>query len=1086
MNLLLILFSLVLLNITNGQSITGTSPSFIRGGNTQLPYFDILGNFQAGTTVTIVANDKTFAVAVADPDAIYSVQLPIFDPPVYSVFLRLAGESQGYILACAYLDNNGFTQDNDMGYITGKGFKYLPGATAYIKDNVVASYHPITVHNDTTLSFKVVPKMGSTLSLYDSWGIVVIVTLAQTVNYNPIIMDIKYYESSFAIYSSVILVSITFNGYQCSITGEVIDEDVYNIACIPAVEILGLEEEFTVVAKDVSGRTTTIVRSFPSKISNTSTDVNGNSILHGSFAPLPTGFKIVGIYSTPLTSISNTSDTIAFNTPDDISCGYVYILANGERITNQVLYCPTPQIVTYNVSNNVFYAVGKYMTGNNFDTFNLQIESSDHPSTCTFKSMVDYTYEIICALNPNFRSAVFVGAFQISGQNIRLNLNNNPTINSISPIIYQKPGIVTIFGRFLKPYYQSGSTEVKIAGSSCSNIVINSDSEIQCLYQSDVPMTNLFEPLEVFYKVEYYFSYSSKLLTYSCPTASSVACTGNGQCELNSICVCTLPWYGDNCSSIDATISSITSTKYGVASQVTITGTNFLPPNIFVTIGGSECESPVAVNTTMISCFFRSNVAADPDTKLQVVVNIGIGNSFKATIFSYLTCVRGRNNNKVCSGHGSCSSDLVCNCEKGWEQSDCSIINPSLTSITSTKYKAPGQVTILGNNFSNYNLMVKIGGSVCTNAIASSDAKSITCLYQSDVATNGENDLLSVYVSIDIYTVAKDLFLYTKPGLTCPNNNNQECSGHGTCNQQQLCICEKGWTNSDCSIKDIGVVIDDPIVNENDTSTTIITPSGTKFDIGLIMVNELNTNNDIIHSFNLNKTNWTQNNDKSLYTATLTNNSTLKVQLTINSLDQYLYYDFAGDTLPILPKSIKYQIELQNWSFGSTQNTLEFIFKSHISESNNECLDSTTAKTSTTSNTGDSNLRSIQMTLNGETLIGTFSDRIVLDSRPTYNKVNQISNERIVLYQLDKSNVYTSIQTSYFKNSVVVDPNFGVLVSSAPDECSNNNGTASWKIAVAVVCSVVGASIIGAAVFMFLKKNSRGKIILLKLKEIKR
>ncbi|KAF2072710.1 hypothetical protein CYY_005970, partial [Polysphondylium violaceum] len=65
---------------------------------------------------------------------------------------------------------------------------------------------------------------------------------------------------------------------------------------------------------------------------------------------------------------------------------------------------------------------------------------------------------------------------------------------------------------------------------------------------------------------------------------------------------------------------------------------------------------------------------------------------------------------------------------------------------------------------------------------------------------------------------------------------------------------------------------------------------------------------------------------------------------------------------------------------------------------------------------------------------------------------------------------------------VIVDPNFGVLVSSTPDECSISKGMPNWKLAVIIVCSVVGAVILITVIWVLCKKNHRGKIIALKLK----
>ncbi|KAF2072501.1 hypothetical protein CYY_006188 [Polysphondylium violaceum] len=412
--------------------------------------------------------------------------------------------------------------------------------------------------------------------------------------------------------------------------------------------------------------------------------------------------------------------------------------------------------------------------------------------------------------------------------------------------------------------------------------------------------------------------------------------------------------------------------------------------------------------------------------------------------------------------------------------------NPYIESITPTKFGTPSTVTIVGRDFNGNDLIVRIGGSFCSNIVVSQSFTQITCLFQSNITVNSMDETLDVFVGLEsTFNSTAKIFLYTKPTIeTCPKGSNGLiCSGHGTCNQQLQCECEKDWESSDCSFPSLGVVIDKPIVNENNTTSVIVTPSGNKYDIGIAMINELDSNSNIIQSININNIKWlniTKENTTHIYTTTLDNKSTLQVTLTINDKDERVYYNFAGDIIPILPKSIKYQIAVHNWTFGSTQNTIDIIFKSGITESTNDC--SKQEQTSTTS-AGDS-IRNIQISLNGETLIGTFSDRIILDNRPSYNKVSQLTKDQINKYQLESlSTIYISISASYFKNSVVVDPNFGVLVSSVPDQCSNSKFE-SWKIAVIVVCSVIGIAAIVGLILFILKNSIKTKIFAMKLKPV--
>ncbi|KAF2068866.1 hypothetical protein CYY_009809, partial [Polysphondylium violaceum] len=49
------------------------------------------------------------------------------------------------------------------------------------------------------------------------------------------------------------------------------------------------------------------------------------------------------------------------------------------------------------------------------------------------------------------------------------------------------------------------------------------------------------------------------------------------------------------------------------------------------------------------------------------------------------------------------------------------------------------------------------------------------------------------------------------------------------------------------------------------------------------------------------------------------------------------------------------------------------------------------------------------------------------------------------------------------------------------EKCSSS-GMPTWKLAVIIVCSVIGASIIAAVIVMLLKKNNKVRAVAFKLK----
>jgi len=1133
---------------------------------------------------------------------------------------------------------NGFnlptvTQKNDKVYLTTQGSgTFSQCSPDLLTIGSVGSTVPVTLVNDNTIFFQLTYQIAKNAAItYQSNGIEIGST---GYTYGPVASVVQWVGTQFQItgFSYVAPITVYLNGYNttiASLTNTVILVDPvkqffeYNSSTInPSVQI------------EMGNRVTYINDAMVSLTSFTSVDVTLSRInLFNSNADANGLPVLIGLTNAPISLINSNSTAVGFNMPYDAQCGYAYLSKSTLAVASSTLFlCPSPKLlsiskyskltgkitITGNFLNRYIYGTSDAAVNFNFyfsngtqspcnspdiiysgttytltcsvpeitngGKFNVQTKSGssdsiafEAPKPITISAVTPIAYGsagTVTILGTNFLSSsltvkiggilcekvmvniggtlitcIFTGDVKTADPKINvlnvtiitaedsltapvfsytctancgshgtcIYIHNGcqcdsvwvgtecnklePTITSITSTKYGEPGRVTILGT----NFVDLNIKVTIGGSSCTDVILLTKDlkQLSCLFQSDVKIDD-DKALDVVVTIDSTFSASNSIFYYTkvCPNGvNGQMCSGRGTCNPNIQCACEAGWYGDVCATANPEIKAVSSIKYGTPDKVTITGSGFVNYNLQVKIGGSVCTDPqVSLDLSTIVCLFQSNIPISNDGDL-LEVYVGIDNQFikTANVFTYTKqCLL---DNVVCYGRGTCNQQTyTCDCDKGWSASNCSVIYPKITSITSTKQGTPGQVTIVGNNFINLNLFVSIGGSQCTNPTVSQDLTSIVCLYQSDVPmkNNNINEAIQVYVSINsTFTTSNDVFIYTKPEQKCPvGSNGQVCSSHGQCNQQFLCDCDKDWESSDCSIQDItnelGVVLEEPVVKENNTESIIKTPSGVSYDVGIEMVNELNINNEIILSYSLKNMVWSTPSDKQhYYSATLENGATIIVQLTINSENQRVYYNFAGDNIPILPKSIKYQIELHNWTFSSSFNSAEFIFKSGLTSSGeststvNKCGQQQETTTSTKSS--DNSIRSIQISLNGETLIGTFSDRMILDSRPSYNRVSQLSIEQIKKYQLpDTTTVYTSIQTSSFKNSVVVDPNFGVLVSSKPEECSStSSGIANWKLAVIIVCSVVGASIIVTATWLFLKKNSRAKILILKMRTLK-
>ncbi|KAF2070308.1 hypothetical protein CYY_008376 [Polysphondylium violaceum] len=1113
-----------------------------------------------------------------------------------------------------------FSQVNTVAFLKTSSSTFSQTMADSIKIGYQTPQSQLLFNNASVVSYQVTYEMAKNgwYGFYDKDGQIIFGT---TVTYNPVITNYEFEGTNLVVtgfaYANPMLVFI--NGYTCSI----VSLTDTKITCTPASDFFVYSSTNTLnlplqLLYNNGAKQTTILNG--ALVTIQSYTASGTlSLVNGDNNPAGLNSKLVGMNAGGI-SLQQYSDIMAsFQIPDDAQCGDSYLTnADGAKVSNTILICPTPKVSSFfgfaKTSPKISFT-GKFLSATKYGSMSSAIEiyysfSNGSRLDCPSPAIsVDnsFTYSFSCP-NPvqvydgvtvkvvaqniaNFKSEysfpypmfVFIDSITsakygtptqvtIVGKNFNRSLNevkignsvctsaissmdgrfitclfnsdvelpdpsNNlldvvvttaedsetasifsytctaqcqhgscqyktnscgcdagwsgdscekvePSITAITSTDFGVPNKVTITGT----NFLNLNLQVTIGTSVCSNITVTQDLKtITCLFKSDIYSGGA---LTVTVTIDSTFTTSNAIFHYSniCPGGSNgEMCSGHGDCNTQTFtCKCDNGWSNQICSTIVPKISSISPIRYGTPDLVTIVGENFVNLNLQVKIGGSICSNVVISNDlTTITCLFQSNIPVNNDDE-TLDVNVNIDNQFMTTnkIFSYLKqCL---NNGIVCSSHGICNQQtFTCDCYKGWSTSNCSMIYPTITSSTSIKQNSPGQITIVGTNFVNLNLQVMIGGSICGNVVVSSDLTTITCLFKSDVALidNNIKNALEVFVSINsTFTTKNNVFIYTKPDQKCPTGSNGKvCSDQGTCNQQYTCDCFKGWESGDCSLQNTGVIVETPVVNENNTTSTIVTPSGIYYDVGVDMINELNSNGDIILSYSLKNTKWIYQSGQqkeNFYSTELPNKSNLNVKLTINDKDERVYYNFAGDIIPILPKSIKYQIELYNWTFSSTQNNVEFIFKSGITESNNECEKETTTTTQST----DDSIRSIQITMNGETLVGLFSDRMILDGRPTYNKVNRLTTDQISKYQLDTTPVYTSISTSYFKNSVVVDPNFGVLVSSTPDECSNSKGgIASWKLAVIIVCTVVGASFIATLTWMLLKKN-RAKILIMKNK----
>ncbi|KAN0004404.1 hypothetical protein ACTFIZ_010560 [Dictyostelium cf. discoideum] len=449
---------------------------------------------------------------------------------------------------------------------------------------------------------------------------------------------------------------------------------------------------------------------------------------------------------------------------------------------------------------------------------------------------------------------------------------------------------------------------------------------------------------------------------------------------------------------------------------------------------------------------------------------------------------------------------------------------PTILNSTSTFYGTPSEVTIYGSSFCMYP-NVTIGGKTCELRLSDYENDRIYCWFESDI--QGLTNTHTINVTCDnnkVYGFG-DVFIYaTDECFISMNKTGLICSGNGICDDSiRKCICNDNCFGLDCSIENNGTIIP-PII---DNTTSIIDINNSKFEIGLVQIREIQfINEKVIKTFNLtnggnsgngsggNGVIWNledvnQMKTNYIFNTTLINKSIIKVYLTINSNTKLSkQYNFYGDLITILPNSVKYKIEITNWDFDSNLNSIELIFQSKLSV--DQCNDSVSLIGNKSIQMYGDSIRSMELTLkNGQILIGTFSNRMKLDERIVKSSIKILDEQQSIgiptiitnttttttttnnndNIKTSTQNVFTVVSINHFKDIAIVDPNFGVLIENdlsggaddILDECGRVIGKtkekfANWKIALIVVFSFVGISLIIVSIIVY-KTRGRNSLV---------
>ncbi|EFA78774.1 EGF-like domain-containing protein [Heterostelium album PN500] len=335
----------------------------------------------------------------------------------------------------------------------------------------------------------------------------------------------------------------------------------------------------------------------------------------------------------------------------------------------------------------------------------------------------------------------------------------------------------------------------------------------------------------------------------------------------------------------------------------------------------------------------------------------------------------------------------------------------------------------------------------------------------------------------------------TQPPVTptpkqCPGNPT--CTGNGNCVNSE-CKCFKNFFGPDCSSQ----LIPSPPPNVNPstpgTNTTVITPNDNTLisELSIDSLRELNDIGNVVAEYKLSNYSWnfenlTKVNDPDFIEyrySTLIKNTT-QFNITIQWFLNEFNYSFAGDNYTMSKSSLKYSISISTYEFLTNLNQLQVIMSATLIGANDDCSSKSFGTTST-SDGKDQQLQWIKLKVGYESLYGRFIEKAVVDDDAMIVINRVLDDQYQPISTTSTTQSFIGIDIPHFSRSVLIDPDFSILVDNTPasddpnSKCnSKSSGLSKYQIiGIAVGAAVIAIAIAGTITYITLKNKRQAKSI---------